>query len=38
MIAMFAIALLAVSIAGAWALVHTYRHEAAYERRVRRNA
>lgn len=35
---MFAILLLAVSIAGAWALIHQYLSETQYERRTRRNA
>lgn len=33
---MIAIVLLVASIAGVWALVHTYRHEFEYERRTRK--
>lgn len=33
---MIAIALLVVSIAGVCALVHTYRHETEYDRRIRK--
>jgi hypothetical protein len=38
MIPMFAIVLLAASIVGALALIHAYRHETEYARRIGRDA
>lgn len=34
---MIAILLIVASIAGAWALIHSYRHETEYERRTIRH-